>query len=156
MWARMVGGDWEGEEEVKEVKEGNLHPKAKAPPPQQPTTKTGGKKIPRMHFESDDSSNGALPPSKKKDPPPPGHKGLPRPQDNPPPPPKGGEVDLSNDPIVGTKVHVPYSRGMEVGTVRGVHQRKAGCLGGKPKQPPTLQACPQPPFPLPRGRPGTP
>ena len=68
----MVGGDWEGEEEVQEMKVDNPPPpKAKAPLPKPPANKSGGNKIPRMHFESDESSNGALPPSKKKAPLPP-------------------------------------------------------------------------------------
>ena len=63
LWARMVGGDWEGEEEAKEVKEETPPPtKAKAPPPKPPATKFGGKKIPTMHVESDDSSDGSLHP----------------------------------------------------------------------------------------------
>ena len=32
----------------------------------------------------------------------------------------------ADDPPVGTKVHVPYPTSVEVGTVTGVHHRKAG------------------------------
>ena len=86
-----------------------------------------------MHFESDDSSDGTLPPSKKKAPP--GHKGHPRPQDNPSPQ-RGG--DGADDLIFGTKVHVPYSRGVEVGTVCGVHRRKVGVVWVEYPHNPTL------------------
>ena len=55
-------------------------------------------------------------------PPPPSHKGQPRPQDNPPPP------SGADDPLVVTKVHVPYPTGVEVGTVTCVHPRKAGVV----------------------------
>ena len=44
----------------------------------------------------------------------------------PPRPPRGGGG--ANDPIMGTKVHVPYSRGVDMGTVRSVHRRKAGIV----------------------------
>ena len=128
VWAGMVGGDWEGEEEVKEVKEEKPFPtKAKAPPPKPLATQIGGKKTPKMHIESDDLSDGALPNHKKRTPPPkppPATKGTPAPKT--PPPQRGG--DGADDPIVGTKVHVPHSRGVEVGTVRGVHRRKAGVV----------------------------
>ena len=70
-----------------------------------------------------------FPPQKRKPPSPlapPGRKGHPRPQDNPPP--KKEEGDGADHPIVGTKVHVPDSQGVEVGTLRGVHRRKAGVV----------------------------
>ena len=63
-----------------------------------------------------------------------------RPQDRhhkPPPPPttktdtpKGAEKkdDRPEDPIVGTVVHVPYPKGVERGTVRGIHGRKYGAV----------------------------
>ena len=41
-------------------------------------------------------------------------------------PPQRGGMDGGDDPIVDTKVHVPHQRGVEVGTVRGVHPKKAG------------------------------
>ena len=53
----------------------------------------------------------------------------------PPPPtktdtPKGAEKkdDRPEDPIVGTVVHVPYPKGVEKGTVRGIHRRKYGAV----------------------------
>ena len=52
----------------------------------------------------------------------------PWPQRPPPPPrhpPQKGGGGGANDPLVGTKVHVPYPRGVEVGTVTHVRRRKA-------------------------------
>ena len=43
-------------------------------------------------------------------------------------PPRGGGG--GEDPLVGTEAHVPYPKGMEVGTVRGVHGNRvllSGC-----------------------------
>ena len=73
------------------------------------------------------------------------YEGCPRPQtqqppqdrhNKPPPPPtktdspKGAEKkdDRPEDPIVGTVVHVPYPKGVERGTVRGIHGRKNGAV----------------------------
>ena len=42
--------------------------------------------------------------------------------------PRGGGGDGAHDPLVGTKVHLPYPTGVEVGTVTGVHRRKAGVV----------------------------
>ena len=61
IWARMVGGDWEGEEAVKE-KHPPHPPRPNHHPPKPPVTKTGDNKNSRWHFESDDSSDGAIPP----------------------------------------------------------------------------------------------
>ena len=38
------------------------------------------------------------------------------------------DKDGAEDSLVGTKVHVPYPTGVEVGTVIGVHWRKAGVV----------------------------
>ena len=65
------------------------------------------------------------PQTRNAPPPPPGHKATPAP--NTTPPPKGGGG--ADDPLVGTKDHVPYPTGVEVGTVTGVHRRKAGSSG---------------------------
>ena len=74
------------------------------------------------------------------------YQGRPRPQThqppqdrhhNPPPPPptktdnpKGAKKkdDRPEDPIFGTVVHVPYPKGVERGTVRGIHGRKYGAV----------------------------
>ena len=55
---------------------------------------------------------------------------------NPPPPLtktytlKGAEKkdDRPGDPIIGTVVHVPYPKGVDRGTVRGIHGRKYGAV----------------------------
>ena len=76
------------------------------------------------------------PPSKRQARPPPSSprpQCPPRPQDDAPP--KGGG-DGADDPLVGTKVHVPYPKAVEVGTVTGVHRRKAGVVWvGYPSNP---------------------
>ena len=60
--AGIVRGNWEGVEEVKQVKEDKPAPKTKAPPSKRPAIQTRGKKMCRMHCESDDSSDRAPPP----------------------------------------------------------------------------------------------
>ena len=42
----------------------------------------------------------------------------------------GGVKDTTgpNDPIVGTRAHVPYTGGVQVGTVTGVHHGKSGVV----------------------------
>ena len=121
MWVAMVGGHWEGEEIVKE----EIIPQGHPLPPEPPLTKSTATKASTWHFESDDSSAGAIPPA-----PPIGHrpatahKGHPRPQDNLLHQRGGG--DGADDPLVGTKVHVPYPTGFKEGTVTRVHRRKRG------------------------------
>ena len=104
----------------------------------------------KFSFESsDESDDGAIPrPKRPKPPPSPHHRtayeGRPRPQThqppqdrhrNPPPPtntdtPKGAEKkdDRPGDAIIGTVVHIPYPKGVERGTVRGIHGRKYGAV----------------------------
>ena len=127
IWAGMVRGDGEGEETLKE--EFPAPTKAKATPPKPRVTTTDDKKSCRWHVESDDSSDRAIPPNQETPPPqPPLWPWRPRqPADSPPPPPKEGG-DGADDPLVGTKVHVPYPTGVEVDTVTGVHRRKSGVV----------------------------
>ena len=129
IWARMVRDDWEGEEAVKEEPPPT---KGKPAAPKPAVTKTRDTKSYTWHFESDDSSDGATPhhhqetpPPSPPPPPPPATKATPTPKTTAPPQRGGGGTD---DPHVGTKVHVPYPTGMEVGTVTGVHRRKAGLV----------------------------
>ena len=128
IWAGMVGGDGEGEEAVKE--ESPPHDKAQPPPPEPPATISF--KSSRWHFESDESSDGSIPPKTRN--PPPGHKGHPRR--------RGGGGGGADDALVGTKVHVPYP-GVEVGTVTGVHRRKAGVVGVEYLDDPQLYEVPR-------------
>ena len=95
IWVGMVGGDWEGEETLKE--ESPPPTKGKPPPSNPSVTKTGDKKSFVWAFESDDSSDGADPPPPRSPPQAPtGHERQPRPQDNPPPPKKGwGTVPMT-------------------------------------------------------------
>ena len=105
----MVGGDWEGGEEVREVKEDNppTLPRPKHHHPKPPATKIGGKKNPKMHFELDDSLDGAPPRLlKKKGPPPPPKPPYPRPQKPPTPQgqtPRTRGGDGADEHIFGTR-----------------------------------------------------
>ena len=135
MWAAMVGGDWEGEEAVKEDPP---PPQAKPPPPKPQSPKLVTRKPP----------NGILIlMTHRMDPPPPHQEAGPPPQDPPtkatpapknPPPPPQREGDGANHPLAGTKVHGPYPTGVEVGTITGVHRRKAGVVCAEYPDDPTM------------------
>ena len=121
-------------------------PSEAQPPPTRPQeTKVFFRVVRRKRRRGDPPAQKAQPPPP---PPPPAPHGLRRPSPppkptnppktattNPPPPtktdtPKGAEKkdDRPEDPIVGTVVHVPYPKGVERGTVRGIHGRKYGAV----------------------------
>ena len=92
-------------------------------PPNPQPPKLVARKSPECILSRMTHQMGPSPPQKRKPfpKPPPATKATPAPKTNPPK--RGGRAD---DPLVGTKVHIPYSWGVDVGTVRDVHRRKAG------------------------------
>ena len=149
MWGSM---GWGGVSEGEEGGGGVHHHRPKPPPPKRsPTPPPPAPKKRKFSFESsDERDHGAIPRPKRPKPPPPTTttarptKAVPAPKPtNPPktatttpaPPtktdtPKGAEKkdDRPEDPIVGTVVHVPYPKGVERGTVRGIRGRKYGAV----------------------------
>ena len=88
-------------------------PRPKAPPPHHHRrTAYEGRPHPRTHQSPHDGHHNPPPPPTKSD------------------TPKGAEKkdDRPRDPIIGTVVHVPYPKGVERGTVRGIHGRKYGAV----------------------------
>ena len=105
-----------------------------APNPPQPPAKKR-----KFSFESSDKSDdGAIPRAKKPKPPPipPARptKAVPAPKPaNPPktaipPPPDQDRHPQDGRPSRRSVAHVPYSTGVEKGTVRGIHRRKYGAV----------------------------
>ena len=93
VWAGMVGGDWKGEEEVKEVKEENPSPpppRQKHHPPNHQPPKLVARKsrlcfLSRMTQQTEPSPHQKRTPPPPQAPPPAATKATPAPQDNPPP-----------------------------------------------------------------------
>ena len=144
VWAGMVNGDWEGEEEVKEVKEKNPPPKPRpkhhhphAHPPKVVARKSPKCILSRMTHQMEPRH-----PQKRKPPP-----SAPRPQ-RPPPPPKlwGGVPTTPSSAPRSTSCTLRAWRWTPCAVSTG---ERRGCLGGIPTQPPTLRGCPRPALPLP-------
>ena len=147
------GGNGVGDEAVKEETR-RAHDQT-TPPPQNPqVTKTGDNKTPTWHFKSDDSSDGAFPPTPNYRPARPPK----RPLATKAPlaaktisPPKMWGRDGADVPLVGIEVHAPHPTGVEVGTVTGVHRRKAGLSTRRtPRSTRWPVACSSPPPKLPK------
>ena len=124
-------------------------PQTPPPPQAKPNPPQPAPKKRKFSFESaDESDDGAIPRPKRANCPPTTTTARPRrprpqthrpptrpPPQTPPPPtktdtPKGAKKkdDRPEDTIIGTVVHVPYPKGVEKGTVRGIHGRKYGAV----------------------------
>ena len=121
VWAGMVGGNWEGEGK-EESREENPPPRPNHQPPKPQPPKLVARKSPKCIFSRMTHQMETSRPPKKNPPhpsPPKASKASPAPRRIPP---QRGRGDGADDPVVGTKVHVPYSCG------GGHRARKAGVV----------------------------